>query len=166
MVEKREPGRPGLRASPSSLEGLHPLARGLLALGEREGLAVLEREGGGKIYFYVAERTLLHATGLVPLAFLLGHLEARPPRDREAEVVRLAEILRARGWYEAFRLATLQVSLTLQAVPRLPGRKRLSFGLLEVPRVLKEIGGGVRLTRAAMELFFPDEEGEEWEDWE
>jgi len=104
--------------------------------------------------------------GLVPLALLLGKPEASPPKDPKAEALLLADILTSRGWYEAFRLATLQVSLTLQAVPRLPGRKRLSFGPLEVPRVLKEIGGGVRLTRAAMELFFPDEEGEEWEDWE
>lgn len=125
-------------------------------------MGVLETETAGKIHLYVAEGTLLHATGLVPLALLRGNPRVRPSRDRKAEVQLLADILAGKGWYEAFRLATLQVVHTLQAIPGLPGKKRFSFASHPVPEVLKRIGGGVRLTPRALSLFFPSM-GEEWD---
>ena len=74
----------------------------------------------------------------------------------ERERDHLTDILTSRGWYEAFRLATLQASLTLQAVPRLEGKKRFAFAPLPIPEALKKIASGVRITPEALSLFFPE----------
>lgn len=125
-------------------------------------MGILSYGDGKEIRFYIGEGTVLHATGLVPLALLLKKLEASPPKDPKAETLLLADILTSRGWYEAFRLATLQASLTLQAVPRLEGKKRFAFASSPVPEALKKIAGGVRITPEALGLFFPEDS--EWED--
>lgn len=140
----------------------HPFARALLSLAGKEGVGILNYSDGKKIRFYIGEGTVLHATGLVPLALLLGKPEASPPKDPKAEALLLADILTSRGWYEAFRLATLQVSLALQAVPRLEGKKRFAFAPFPIPEALKKIASSVRITPEALSLFFP--ENSEWED--
>jgi hypothetical protein len=143
----------------------HPALEGLLKLREETGILFLERDGSLLALFHLEAGRLLKATGLVAL---VPGISLEDPRCLlRLELVFLRQVEEKRGWYEAWRLASDQLTLSLFALRALPGRKRLGFAGAAIPEEVRRYGAGYPLREDVLALFLDSKrrgEGEEWED--
>jgi hypothetical protein len=143
----------------------HPALEGLLKLREETGILFLERDGSLLALFHLEEGRFLKATGLVALTPEISSED--PRRLLQLELVLLRQVEEQKGWYEAWRLAAEQLTLSLFALRALPGKKRLRFAAAAVPEAVRRYGAGYPLREDILGLFLDSKrrgEGEEWED--
>ena len=143
----------------------HPVLEGLLKLREKTGILFLERNGHLTALFHLEEGRLLKATGLVTL--VPDASSEDPHRLLQLELAFLRQVEERRGWYEAWRLAAEQLTLSLFALRALPGKKCLGFAAAAVPEAVRHHGAGYPLREDVLALFLDSKrrgEGEEWED--
>jgi len=142
----------------------HPALESLLKLGKETGILSLERDGSLLALFHLEEGRLLKATGLVTLT---PKISLEDPRHLlRLELVFLRQVEEKRGWYEAWRLAAEQLTLSLFALHTLPGRKRLSFAKAPIPEAVRRYGAGYPLQEDILALFLDSKRRGEGEGWE
>jgi hypothetical protein len=143
----------------------HPALEGLLKLRGETGILFLERDGSLLALFHLEEGRLLKATGLIALT---PKTSLEDPRHLlRLELVLLRQVEEERGWYEAWRLAAEQLTLSLFALRTLPGKKRLGFAPAPTPEAVRRYGAGYPLREDVLALFLDSKgrgAGEEWED--
>jgi hypothetical protein len=145
----------------------HPAVEGLLKLGERTGVLLLEREDALLALFHLEGGRLLKATGLTAI---VPEASPKDPRDLlRIELDRLKRVEREKGWYAAWVLVAEQLSLSLFALRSIPGKKRLRFVSEAPPEEVRRYGAGYPLREDILRLFFAEgrrsDGGEEWEDF-